>query len=1361
MGGADISFSHNQSFSAQTDGDGLAVFTSPSEIQKDEYGDVAGTYYFSVTANDQQLLVPVTHYYGFGGYYGSTAPRDYWAYLYTNRTLYSPDDSVKFWGVIKPRSGVGDVDEVEVRFVKSANYYTSSQDEIISQQRLPVSSFHTFQGSIDYTHLTPEGYTLQVLVGDEVVMTSYVSVATYTKPAYKIDVTTPKKAIFQGENAVFNIQSVFFDGTPVGNLELEYTGALGGGRVTTDENGQATVTLGTSYQADSSSPRYEYFSIHPTNAELAGIYTDAYIYSFGPRYSIEGSATAEGALSGSVHAVDLERVNAAGDEFVWDYDGDPVAGAKVTMTVYHEYYTRTEIGTRYDFISKKTYKTYDYQHHSDEVQELTAFTDANGAYAGQFTPQADQNYLIKMEVTDPESRTAGTSAYVWEGLRSYYFGDGYERYYIETLGGTEGPYRSGDEVTLGLFRNEERLPEQSGESILYFKGQRELFDIAPSSQSSTTLTVTDAYAPNIYVYAVYFDGRAYHLADFSQITFDKSVRELSIDIAQDKDAYRPGENVTLDLTVTEADGDPVEALLNVSAIDEALAVIQWENSNAILDTLYRSLPSAVTYSYQTHEQALRPMAEGGGCFSGDTGVLMSDGTTKPISEVRIGDEVFTFTSPGDMTLVPARVVNTLEHNVDKYLVINGLLTVTPEHIVWLNDQWQPIGNARVGDRIVNAHGETVRLTSIERNHELLTVYNLHLDGPHTFFANGVYVHNEKGGGRQNFQDIAVFESVGTDRNGRATVTFKLPDNVTSWQTTVHAVTEDLQAGATQTAVISTLPFFVDVAVASDYVVGDRPQVLVRSFGRELGDSQITYTVSYPDYSDEETTLTGAAGEVTSVALPEFTEGTYKIRVAAKQSGNEDAVIHSFTFHDSNITQGTAGYYRLEEDMAVAGSPDGRTSLAFTNLERGQYYYDLRGMTWAYGDRLEQQLGRRQAQSLLNEYFGESANVPNITFTDYQVPEGGLAILPYSSAELLLTAKAFLVAPDLFDRIAARQYFESVLNNTGSNTEEVVYALLGMAALDEPVLTEINIFLESHELEPELKLYLIRAVAHLGATEYAASMLQDILDEHANVSDPVTEVALGEDHDDYVEYTYQAAIVAAAVSSDQAPLLYRYVTTTPATFHLNALDQLAYIQTALPLLSGDPVSFSYTLDGESHDVTLAREDTFRLSVVPEQLENLTFSDISGTVGLVASYEEPVDLATVETDPNLRISRRYEVNSRGTTTFHANDIVKVILSPSINIKAIDSEYQITDYLPAGLKLLTNLSSRDLSYDRLLEFPYEINGQVVKFWSGKPRSAEFFYYAIVTGKGEFVAEAPKVQGFVATGSVNYGTTERVIIE
>ncbi|MFH1235693.1 MAG: Ig-like domain-containing protein [Parcubacteria group bacterium] len=1361
VGGADITFSHSPSFSAETDGDGLAAFTSPSEIQKDEYGDMAGSYFFAVSTNDQQLLVPVAHYYGFSGYFGSTTPRDYWTYLYTNRTLYSPDDSVKFWGVIQPRSGVGDVDEVEVRFVKSANYYTSSEDEIISQQRLPVSSFHTFQGSIDYSHLTPEGYTLQVLAGDEVVISSYVSVATYTKPTYKIDVTTPKKAIFQGENAIFNIQSVFFDGTPVGNLELEYTGALGGGRVTTDENGQATVTLSTSYQPDSSSPRYEYFSIHPTSVELTDIYTDAYIYTFGSQYSIDGAATPEGAVSGSVHMIDLERVNASGDEFAWEYDGDPVAGAKVTLSVYHEYYTKSEIGTRYDFISKKTYKTYDYQYHSDEMTKMTVTTGADGLYNGQFTPEVDQNYRIVMEVTDPNGRTATTSSYVWMGLRSYYFGEGYDRYYIETLGGTEGPYRSGEEVTLGLFRNEERLPEQSGENILFFKGQREFFDIAPSSQANTTLTVTDAYAPNIYVYAVYFDGRAYHLADSTQIIFDKSVRGLSIDIRQNKDAYRPGEDVTLDLTVTNADGNPAEALVNVSAIDEALAAIQWENSNAILDTLYRIVPLTLTYSYQTHEQALRPMAEGGGCFAGDTEVLMSDGTAIPISEVRIGDEVLTYTSLGDMTLVPARVMNTLEHNVDEYLVINGSLTVTPEHIIWLNDRWQPIGNARVGDRVVNAQGTTVQITSITRRHDLLTVYNLHVEGPHTFFANGVYVHNEKGGGRQNFQDVAVFESVETDRNGRATVTFKLPDNITSWQTTVHAVTEDLKAGATQTAVIGTLPFFVDVATASDYVVGDRPQVLVRSFGRELSNAPITYVVSYPGYRDEETTLTGAAGEAVAVTLPEFSEGTFKIRVAARQGVNEDAVIRSFTFHDSNITQGTAGYYRLEEGMAIAGSGDGRTSLSFTNLERGQYFQDLREMTWPYGDRLEQQLGQWGAQGLLNEFYADDGSLPNITFTDFQTSEGGIAILPYSSADLLLTAKALLVAPDLFDRIAARQYFESVLDNSDSNTDEVVYALLGVAALDEPVLTDINIFLANHDIEPQQKLYLIRAVAHLGATEYAASMLQEILDDYASVADPLVEVKLGEDHDDYVEYTYQAAIVAAAVSSDQAPMLYRYATTTPAAYQLNTLDQLSYIQTVLPLLSAEPVSFTYTLDGESHSVTLSNEETFNLSVTPEQLETLAFTGITGDVGLVASYEEPVDLATAQTDNNLKVTRRYEVNGRATTTFHENDIVKVVISPSIDTRAIDSEYQITDYLPAGLKLLSNLSSRNLSYDRLLEYPYEVNGQAVKFWTGKPRSSEFFYYAVVIGKGTFVAEAPQVQGFVATSSVNYGTTERVTIE
>jgi len=149
-----------------------------------------------------------------------------------------------------------------------------------------------------------------------------------------------------------------------------------------------------------------------------------------------------------------------------------------------------------------------------------------------------------------------------------------------------------------------------------------------------------------------------------------------------------------------------------------------------------------------------------------------------------------------------------------------------------------------------------------------------------------------------------------------------------------------------------------------------------------------------------------------------------------------------------------------------------------------------------------------------------------------------------------------------------------------------------------------------------------------------------------------------------------------------------------------------------------------------------------------------------VGVIAAYQQPQDPADIKTDSNLKISREYSVNGQAKQTFQENDIVKITLKPVINSKAIDTEYQITDYLPAGLKVLSNLQSRDLPYDQLFRYPYEVNGQAVKFWSGKP-AQEFYYYAMVISKGGFIAESPAIQGFIAQSSVNCGSSSRITIE
>lgn len=1365
VSGALIGYSGDESLRATTDADGLATFATPASLAVTSNDDSVGLSYFTVQVNGDDLLVPVERYYGYDYYY-DTASRDYWTYAYTNRTLYSPNDSVKFWGVVKPRGSVPGPQGVTVTFVKTANYITGSTDEVIATKEVPVSDYGTFEGSIDYQMLNPGYYRLNISDKGGLITTQYVQIATYTKPAYKIDVDSPKRAIFEGDDAVFNITTEFYDGTPVGDLELQYTGALGGGTITTDANGKAQVVLATSQGGETYYPQYQYFSIHPTNPELADIYTDAYLYVFGPRYTIDASVDQNGTVSGNAYQVDLTSINASADHFVWEYQGDPVAGAAVTAKVYHNYYTKTETGSRYDIISKKTYKTYDYQSHSDLVTTLTAVTDDRGGYQANFTPEADENYEIKVNVTDQNGREATTATYLYHrsAYNSWITAQGYDEYHValdDSDQASGGSFKPGDEISASLYRNDEIVSDTAGNNILFFKGQAKLFDLTPTSHAGISFTFQDSYAPNVYLYGLYFDGREYHLASSLALTYDRTLKELNIQLTPDQPTYKPGSAVTLGIHVTDHDNRPVRATVNVSAIDEALTAIQWNNPAMILSTLYRGLPPPIIYSYQTHESALSPMAERGGCFSGDTTILMADGTTKPIADIRIGDSIATHPAPSDVALVPATVTNTYKHIVTDYLVINKSLRVTPEHIVFLNGSWQMIGDAQVGDWLQDSQSGRVVIDSISRHYDPLTVYNLTTDPYHTFIADGIYVHNEKGGGRQNFQDIAYFGSTTTDRSGNASVTFTLPDNITSWQTTVHALTSDLRAQATQTAIIATQPYFVDVAVADDYVVGDKPQVLVRSFGLALDEnSPVAYSVTFPGYSDDTVTRQAGANDTVAIDMPDFASGAHKIRVEGKQGKNSDAVIKTITYRDSHITAGTTNYFRLDVETPLTGSTTGRTSLVFTNLERGQFYRNLRQLSWSYGDRVEQQLGRYQAQALLNEYFAEQGSLPSITFTNYQVPEGGISLLPYSGAELLTTAKVVGLAPELFDTLAAKDYFENILLNRNSRTDEVVYALLGLANLDEPVLTDINIFLSRNDVAPELKLYLARAVAKLGATEYAANMLQDVLDKYGNVADPYIEVQLGKTQDDYTEFTYQAAILAAAVSSDQAPKLYAFALAHPAVTTLNTIDELEYIQTALPLLSADPVSFSYTLDGQTKDVSLKNADTYALSITPDQLASIAFSNISGQIGAVTAYQQPVDLSSAPTDSHLGISRVYTVNGKRATTFHANDVVMVTLKPSIESKAIDTEYQITDYLPAGLKLLTSLSSRNLPYDQLLRYPYEVNGQAVKFWSGKS-SQEFHYYALVTGKGTFTAEAPTVQGFVVPSSVNYGTSTSVTIQ
>lgn len=140
-----------------------------------------------------------------------------------------------------------------------------------------------------------------------------------------------------------------------------------------------------------------------------------------------------------------------------------------------------------------------------------------------------------------------------------------------------------------------------------------------------------------------------------------------------------------------------------------------------------------------------------GCFLPDTPITLADGSRRAISALRPGDRVLAFNPDG--LPVPATVRRLITHEADGYLIIRTAtaeLHVTAEHPFYAGDgTFKTIAALHVGDSIHAYDGASrftaQRLLAMEEVRGPVTVYNLEVDSPHTYFASGIAVHNKGGG----------------------------------------------------------------------------------------------------------------------------------------------------------------------------------------------------------------------------------------------------------------------------------------------------------------------------------------------------------------------------------------------------------------------------------------------------------------------------------------------------------------------------------------------------------------------------------------------------------------------------------------
>jgi hypothetical protein len=146
------------------------------------------------------------------------------------------------------------------------------------------------------------------------------------------------------------------------------------------------------------------------------------------------------------------------------------------------------------------------------------------------------------------------------------------------------------------------------------------------------------------------------------------------------------------------------------------------------------------------DDVVRAFGKACNCFVSATLVDTQDGM-RPIESICVGDQVLT--KPDVDALAPARpgrvtrvFMNLAPVVVWLTLASGDVVGTTPGHEVWtFQDGWTYAGRLEPGDTLQNESGARVDVLDIFVDDTPTVVYNLEVDGTFTYFAQGVWVHN--------------------------------------------------------------------------------------------------------------------------------------------------------------------------------------------------------------------------------------------------------------------------------------------------------------------------------------------------------------------------------------------------------------------------------------------------------------------------------------------------------------------------------------------------------------------------------------------------------------------------------------------
>jgi alpha-2-macroglobulin len=704
------------------------------------------------------------------------------------------------------------------------------------------------------------------------------------------------------------------------------------------------------------------------------------------------------------------------------------------------------------------------------------------------------------------------------------------------------------------------------------------------------------------------------------------------------------------------------------------------------------------------------------------------------------------------------------------------------------DRYAPGAQIKVRVKITDSKGDSVRGARVAVSvvdEALLAVANMS-DDPNTlsnlydWVSDGVlatnwthqYEENGPGGGaemgggeglgaiRKDFKNTAAFMVMETGFGGDAEKTFIAPDNITSWRFTAAALTDDHFAGQGKINVPVTKPLFVDAVIPRNLLVQDKPTLKVRAHGVALpSQGKITYVVDIPSLGIEDQEVQGEVFEPVYLAIDNLTAGKHKAIIGVKAGGKVDAIEREIEVIESRATHEERMITELGPGTAL---PDpgisSEVKVTFESQAKAIKRADVWRLANPWSARLEAQLAGVMMRSVYMDYYGDDIDENMDTLLAYQQVDGGLSILPYASSEVALSSKAATAYSGAFDTSKLINYFWEISDDEEVTREESIDAIVGLAALGEPVLERLRVVAAQDDLTWREELSLMRGLEEAGDREASRDLLDSLI-TNAEVHNDQMRLSVSEDITEEIEATVQAASMAAVLAHSDAEKLMAYVESIWRHEAMTDLDKAIYLEKIVPTLADVDVKIGYAIGEDTAEIDLSEWAYHTITLLPHEVKQFRVISVNGPAA--ASFLRRSEGDISESSPLLSIDRTY-TNVDGTMNdLGEGDTVKVNLNVNWDARAQDGCYIVRDRLPGTLVPMVTI--RYSRWGRTGNwYPHEITKGEVSFVVCKRNEPiNINYSARVVSLGEYSTDGAIIQSMQVPGLAATSESEKLTVE